>query len=76
MFQLIKEILSGFGQRIRLENHLQLQRSGHVRPKQIKLEIAHIFKDIEDQLEDPRLRKEYDSIKLTLPGEVEAKAAT
>lgn len=69
---LITEVFAGFGQRIRLENHLQLQRAGYVRPKQIKLEIAQIFMDIEVELENPKLRKEFDSITLSLPGEAPA----
>ena len=64
---MLKEILAGFAQRIRLENSLQLQKSGLVRPKQIKLEIAHIWKGIEDELKDPELKAQYDIINITVP---------
>jgi hypothetical protein len=70
MFTLVRELFQGFAMRMRLENHLQLQKSGLIRPKQIKLEIAETYLEIEGKLADAKLRKEYDSITLTLPGEV------
>lgn len=65
---MFRELINGFSQRVRLENSIQLQKAKLIRPKQVKLEIAHVFKDITDQLNgDPVLKAEYDSINLELP---------
>ena len=66
---MFRELINGFSQRVRLENSMQLQKAKHIRPKQVKLEIAHAFKDISDQLTDPVLKGHYDSITLELPAE-------
>ncbi len=62
------EIFKGIGQRVRLENSLQLQRAQHVRPPQVKLEIAKAFTDISTALQDPVLKQHYDRITLVIPG--------
>ncbi len=64
---LIREVLNGYATRVRLENSLQLQKAKLVRPEQIKLEIAHIFKGISDQLQDEGLKAQYEAITLVAP---------
>lgn len=65
---LIKEIFAGYSSRIRLENALQLQKAKHIRPSQIKLEIAHVKNGIATELQnDVQLKAQYDSITLDVP---------
>jgi hypothetical protein len=65
---LIKEVFAGYSQRIRLENSLQLQKAKHIRPSQIKLEIAHAKNAIATELgNDVQLKAQYDSINLDVP---------
>ncbi len=64
---LFREVFSGYAQRIRLENSLQLQKSQLVRPMQIRLEVAHIYKGISDELQDPTLKAEFDKVDITVP---------
>lgn len=66
---MFRELLNGFSQRVRLENSIQLQKAKLVRPRQVKLEVAHVFKDISDQLSDPVLKGHYDSINIEVPAE-------
>lgn len=67
---MFREVINGYAQRVRLENHLKLQAAKLTRPKQVKLEVAHVFKDIADQLAgDAVLKTQYDSITLELPAE-------
>lgn len=70
------EIFKGIAQRVRLENSLQLQRAQLVRPREIKIEIAKKYREIQVELvADPELRTIYDSINLVVPGAEEAKPA-
>jgi len=64
---MIRDMINGYAQRIRLENMLQLQKAKHVRPAQIKLEISDALKTIADRLQDPDLKKIYDGITLEVP---------
>lgn len=66
---MFRELVNGFSQRVRLENSIQLQKAKLVRPRQVKLEVAHVFKDIGDQLKDTELKAHYDSIVLEAPAE-------
>jgi hypothetical protein len=66
---MFRELIRGFSQRVRLENSIQLQKAKLVRPRQVKLEVAHVFKDISDQLSDPVLKQHYDSINIEVPAE-------
>lgn len=66
---MFRELIRGFSQRVRLENSIQLQKAKLVRPRQVKLEVAHVFKDISDQLADPVLKGHYDSIVIEVPAE-------
>jgi hypothetical protein len=66
---MFRELINGFSQRVRLENSLQLQKAKLVRPRQVKLEVAHVYKDISDQLQDPVIKQHYDSITLEAPAE-------
>lgn len=65
---MFREVLSGMAQRVRLENSLQLQRAKHIRPSQIKLEIASTLNSIDVELDaDPKLRAKFDSIQIVVP---------
>jgi hypothetical protein len=65
---LIKDVLAGYSARIRLENSLQLQKSKHIRPSQIKMEIAAVHNSIANELRnDPSLKEQYDKITLEVP---------
>ena len=64
---LIREVVNGYAQRLRLENALQLQRAKLTRPSEIKLTIAKTLVAIDEQLEDPKLKQRYESITLTIP---------
>ena len=65
---LIREVTTGWAKRVRLENSLALQAATIVRPAQIKLHVATTLNDIATQLDaDAKLKKQFDSIKLTLP---------
>lgn len=65
---LFREITSGWAKRIRLENHVALQRAEHVRPAQVRMEVSTILHDINVQLKaDKDLKAVYDSVKITLP---------
>ncbi len=66
---MFRELINGFSQRVRLENSIQLQKAKLVRPRQVKLEVAHTFKDIADQLKDTELKAQYDSIVIEVPAE-------
>lgn len=67
---MFRELINGFSQRVRLENSIQLQKAKLIRPKQVKMEVAHVYKDIADQLSgDAVLKTQYDSITLELPAE-------
>ena len=67
---MFRELINGFSQRVRLENSIQLQKAKLIRPRQVKMEVAHVFKDIADQLTaDAVLKTQYDSITLELPAE-------
>lgn len=66
---MFRELINGFSQRVRLENSIQLQKAKLVRPRQVKLEVAHVFKDIADQLKDTELKAQYDTITLEVPAE-------
>jgi hypothetical protein len=66
---LFKEIFSGYAQRIRMENSFQMQKAAHVRPPQVKMEVATVLTDIKKQLaSDPELKSTFDSINITVPG--------
>jgi len=65
---LVKEIFAGYSNRIRLENSLQLQKAKHIRPPQIKLEIAASLNSIAAELRnDAQLKEQYDKITLEIP---------
>ena len=65
---LIREVTTGWAKRVRLENSLALQAATIVRPAQIKLTVATTLNDISTQLDaDPKLKKQFDSIKIVLP---------
>lgn len=65
---LIKDIFAGYSQRIRLENSLQLQKAKHIRPSQIKLEIANVKNGIAEELRNnAQLKEQYDAITLEVP---------
>jgi hypothetical protein len=65
---LVKEVLSGYSARIRLNNSLELQKAKHIRPSQIKMEIAVIKTAIANELKDnAELKAQYDSITLEVP---------
>lgn len=65
---LIKEVFAGYSARIRLENSLQLQKSKHIRPSQIKMEIAAVHNRIANELRsDAQLKEQYDKIVLEVP---------
>lgn len=65
---MFREVFSGMAQRVRLENSLQLQRAKHIRPSQIKLEIASTLNSIDVELDaDPKLRAKFDSIQIVVP---------
>ena len=64
---LIREVMNGYAQRLRLENSLQLQRAQHVRPAEIKLAIAKTLTSIDIELRDKELKQRFDSINLVLP---------
>lgn len=65
---LFREITSGWAKRIRLENHVALQRAEYVRPAQVRMEVSTILHDINVQLDaDKNLKKVFDSVKITLP---------
>lgn len=66
---MFRELINGFSQRVRLENSIQLQKAKLVRPRQVKLEVAHVFKDIADQLKDTELKAQYDIIAIEVPAE-------
>jgi len=64
---LIREVLNGYAQRLRLENSLQLQRAKLTRPDEIKLTIAKTLVAIDVELEDEKLKAKFASINLTVP---------
>ena len=65
---MFREVFSGMAQRVRLENSLQLQRAKHIRPQQIKLEVASTLNSIDVELDaDPKLRAKFDSIQIVVP---------
>ncbi len=65
---LIKTAFSGMVQKMQLENALQLQKHQHLRPPQIRLQIAQGLTAIDEQLAaDAKLKKRFDTITLTLP---------
>jgi hypothetical protein len=65
---MIREVVAGFSQRIRLENSLQLQRAMHLRPEQVRLEVAKGLVHIDEQLTaDPKLAKRFNAVKITVP---------
>ena len=64
---LIREVVAGYAQRLRLENSLQLQRAQLVRPVEIRLNIAKTLVAIDVELKDQELKKRFDSINLKLP---------
>ena len=65
---LIREVFQGYSQRIRLENNLQLQKAKHVRPSQIKMEIAVVKTAIANELKgNAELKTQYDAINLEVP---------
>lgn len=65
---LIREVTAGWSRRVRLENHVALQRAELVRPAQVRLEVVTILHDINIQLKaDPELKKLWDAIKITVP---------
>ncbi len=65
---LIKEIFAGYSARVRLENNLQLQKAKHIRPPQVKLEIATVLNGVANQLRnDTQLKEQYDKITLEVP---------
>lgn len=65
---LFREITSGWARRIRLENHVALQRAEYVRPAQVRMEVSTILHDINVQLKaDKDLKAVFDSVKITLP---------
>lgn len=64
---LISEVLNGFSKRIRLENHIMLQRAMQARPKQVQLEVAKIWRGIEEELKDAELKTQFDLVKIDLP---------
>jgi len=65
---LIREVTSGWARRVRLENHVALQRAELVRPAQVRLEVTTILHDINTQLKaDPELKKLWDTVKITVP---------
>lgn len=58
---LVREVFSGYAQRIRLENHLQLESAKAVRPEQIRMQAAAVIKTINDELKDPELKAIFES---------------
>lgn len=65
---LIKEVFGGYAARLRLENSLQLQKSKHIRPPQIKMEIAVVLNSVANELRnDAQLKEQYDKITLEVP---------
>jgi predicted secreted Zn-dependent protease len=65
---LIREVTAGWSRRVRLENHVALQRAELVRPAQVRLEVVTILHDINQQLKaDPELKKLWDTVKITVP---------
>lgn len=66
----IKELLSGYSKRIRMENSFQLQKAKLVRPPQVKLEVSTILKGINDELQDAELKALFDAIVITVPDDV------
>lgn len=65
---LLKEMFAGYATRIRLENSLQLQKAKHIRPPQIKVEIASVLNGIATELRnDAQLKEQYDKITLEVP---------
>lgn len=67
---LVREVFAGYSTRIRLENSLQLQKAKHIRPSQIKMEIAVAKTAIARELADPQnaeLKAQYDKIELEVP---------
>ena len=65
---MFKEIFSGMAQRVRLENSLQLQRAKHIRPAQIRLEVAVTLNDIDSQLDaDAKLKARFESTTIVVP---------
>jgi hypothetical protein len=65
---MFREIFQGIGQRVRLENSLQLQRAKLIRPQQIKLEVSVTLNDIDQQLAaDAALKAKFDSITIVVP---------
>ena len=67
---MFRDMFSGYAQRIRLENALQLQRAKLTRPQQVKIQVAEALKVIDVRLQDPDLKRIYDSITITLPDDV------
>ena len=67
VMSLIREVLNGYAQRLRLENSLQLQRAKLTRPDEIKLTIAKTLVAIDVELEDEKLKAKFASINLTVP---------
>lgn len=64
---MLKEIFVGASQRIRLENSLQLQRAKLVRPKQVRLEVAKAYREIQMELEgDAELLKLYEGVAINV----------
>lgn len=65
---MFRDVISGFSQRIRLENSLQLQRALHLRPSQVQLEVAKGLVNIDEQLDaDPKLKKRFAAVKISVP---------
>ena len=64
---LIREVINGYAQRMRLENSLQLQSAQLIRPSQIKLGIAKTLVTIDVELKDKPLKAKFESITLTIP---------
>lgn len=64
---MLKEMFSGYAERIRLENSIQLQKAKLTRPKQVKLEAAQLIKNVNDELKDPELKAVFDSLTIEVP---------
>jgi hypothetical protein len=67
---MFREIFQGMAQRIKLENSLQLQKQKLIRPKQVRLEVAQVYRGIQTELAgDPELTKIYNEINIVVEGE-------
>jgi hypothetical protein len=64
---MIRQVISGYSQRIVLNNDLALQAAKLLRPEQVRLDVAKGLTSIDEQLAaDPKLAKRFATVKIVV----------